>query len=209
MEVPAAERARTVSTDTITLLVNNEVYRIAVEPQWTLQYVLADRLGLTGTKEFCAEGACGACSVIIEGRPVLSCMILAIECDGASIETIEGIARAKHPLIDAYVKHSCMQCGFCTPGFIVTAKALLDRNPDPSLDEIKEAMVGNLCRCGTYPAHLRAIQEAAAVLRGVVVAQDAFSVAAAASVPTNSAIGALGAGKGGGIAPSDEGGARP
>ncbi len=209
MEVPAAERATTVSTDTITLLVNNEVYRIAVEPQWTLQYVLADRLGLTGTKEFCAEGACGACSVIIEGRPVLSCMILAIECDGASIETIEGIARAKHPLIDAYVKHSCMQCGFCTPGFIVTAKALLDRNPDPSLDEIKEAMVGNLCRCGTYPAHLRAIQEAAAVLRGVVVAQDAFSVAAAASVPTNSAIGALGAGKGGGIAPSDEGGARP
>ena len=209
MEVPAAERATTVSTDTITLLVNNEVYRIAVEPQWTLQYVLADRLGLTGTKEFCAEGACGACSVIIEGRPVLSCMILAIECDGASIETIEGIARAKHPLVDAYVKHSCMQCGFCTPGFIVTAKALLDRNPDPSLDEIKEAMVGNLCRCGTYPAHLRAIQEAAAVLRGVVVAQDAFSGAAAASVPTNSAIGALGAGKGGGIAPSDEGGARP
>ena len=209
MEVPAAERATTVSTDTITLLVNNEVYRIAVEPQWTLQYVLADRLGLTGTKEFCAEGACGACSVIIEGRPVLSCMILAIECDGASIETIEGIARAKHPLIDAYVKHSCMQCGFCTPGFIVTAKALLDRNPDPSLNEIKEAMVGNLCRCGTYPAHLRAIQEAAAVLRGVVVAQDAFSGAAAASVPTNSAIGALGAGKGGGIAPSDEGGARP
>ena len=209
MEVPAAERATTVSTDTITLLVNNEVYRIAVEPQWTLQYVLADRLGLTGTKEFCAEGACGACSVIIEGRPVLSCMILAIECDGASIETIEGIARAKHPLIDAYVKHSCMQCGFCTPGFIVTAKALLDRNPDPSLDEIKEAMVGNLCRCSTYPAHLRAIQEAAAVLRGVVVAQDAFSAAAAASVPTNSAIGALGAGKGGGIAPSDEGGARP
>jgi aerobic-type carbon monoxide dehydrogenase small subunit (CoxS/CutS family) len=209
VEVPAAERATTVSTDTITLLVNNEVYRIAVEPQWTLQYVLADRLGLTGTKEFCAEGACGACSVIIERRPVLSCMILAIECDGASIETIEGIARAKHPLVDAYVKHSCMQCGFCTPGFIVTAKALLDRNPDPSLDEIKEAMVGNLCRCGTYPAHLRAIQEAAAVLRGVVVAQDAFSGAAAASVPTNSAIGALGAGKGGGIAPSDEGGARP
>jgi len=209
VEVPAAERATKVSTDTVTLLVNNEVYRIAVEPQWTLQYALADRLGLTGTKEFCAEGACGACSVIIEGRPVLSCMILAIECDGASIETIEGIARAKHPLIDAYVKHSCMQCGFCTPGFIVTAKALLDRNPDPSLDEIKEAMVGNLCRCGTYPAHLSAIQEAAAVLRGVVVAQDAFPGAAAASVPTNSAIGALGAGKGGGIAPTDEGGARP
>ena len=113
---------------------------------------MTDKLGLTGTKEFCAEGACGACSVIMDGRPVLSCMMLAIECDGAAIETIEGIARANHPLIDAYIKYSCMQCGFCTPGFIVTAKALLDRNPDPTVDEIKEAMVGNLCRCGTYPA---------------------------------------------------------
>jgi aerobic-type carbon monoxide dehydrogenase small subunit (CoxS/CutS family) len=93
-------------------------------------------------------------------------MILAIECVGKSIETIEGISRANHPLIEAYVKHSCMQCGFCTPGFIVTAKALLDRNPDPTEAEIKEAMVGNLCRCGTYPAHLKAIREAAAVLRG-------------------------------------------
>ena len=147
----SAEKARAVSLDAITLMVNGEVHQIAVEPQWTLQYVLTDKLGLTGTKEFCAEGACGACSVILDGRPVLSCMMLAIECDGGAIETIEGIARANHPLIDAYVKHSCMQCGFCTPGFIVTAKALLDRNPDPTLDEIKEAMVGNLCRCGTYP----------------------------------------------------------
>ena len=121
-----------VSLDAVTMVVNGEVHQIAVEPQWTLQYVLMEKLGLTGTKEFCAEGACGACSVILDGRPVLSCMMLAIECDGATIETIEGIARANHPLIDAYVKHSCMQCGFCTPGFIVTAKALLDRNPDPT-----------------------------------------------------------------------------
>ena len=172
MEASSVENARAVSLDVIGLMVNEEPYHVPVEPRWTLQYVLADRLGLTGTKEFCAEGACGACSVILDGRPVLSCMVLAIECDGATIETIEGIARAKHPLIDAYVKYSCMQCGFCTPGFVVTAKALLDRNPDPTLDEIKEAMVGNLCRCGTYPAHLRAITEAAAVLRGVVVAAD-------------------------------------
>ncbi len=164
-----AERASAVSLDVITLTVNGEPQQVVVEPQWTLQYVLMDKLGLTGTKEFCAEGACGACSVILDGRPVLSCMLLAIECDGAIIETVEGIAKAGHPLIAAYVKYSCMQCGFCTPGFIVTAKALLDRNPDPTLDEIKEAMVGNLCRCGTYPAHLRAITEAAAVLRGVVV----------------------------------------
>ncbi len=168
-----AERASAVSLDVITLTVNGELQQVVVEPQWTLQYVLMDKLGLTGTKEFCAEGACGACSVILGGRPVLSCMLLAIECDGAIIETVEGIAKAGHPLIAAYVKYSCMQCGFCTPGFIVTAKALLDRNPDPTLDEIKEAMVGNLCRCGTYPAHLRAITEAAAVLRGVVVSAAA------------------------------------
>ncbi len=160
-----------VSLGTVTLTVNGEVHELIVEPQWTLQYVLHDKLGLIGTKEFCGEGACGACTVIMEGRPVLSCMMLAIECDGKSIETIEGIARANHPLIEAYIKHSCMQCGFCTPGFVVTAKALLDRNPDPSVEEIKEAMVGNLCRCGTYPAHLRAIEEAAAILRGVLVAQ--------------------------------------
>jgi aerobic-type carbon monoxide dehydrogenase small subunit (CoxS/CutS family) len=157
---------RIVSENTIDLLVNGEAHSIAVQPQWTLLYVLQEKLGLTGTKEFCGEGACGACTVIIEGRPVLSCMMLAIECAGKTMETVEGIAKANHPLIEAYVKHSCMQCGFCTPGFVVTAKALLDRNPDPTVQEIEEAMVGNLCRCGTYPAHIKAILEAAAVLRG-------------------------------------------
>lgn len=171
------EERRPAALDTVTLLVNGEVHHVPVEPQWTLQYVLQEKLGLFGTKEFCAEGACGACTVIMEGRPVLSCMMLAIECGGREIETIEGIATAGHPLIEAYIKHSCMQCGFCTPGFVVTAKALLDRNPDPSLDEIKEAMVGNLCRCGTYPAHIKAIQEASLVLRGVVVAERGESYA--------------------------------
>jgi aerobic-type carbon monoxide dehydrogenase small subunit (CoxS/CutS family) len=166
----AVEQTRAVSRGIITLHVNGEAHEIPVQSQWTLQYVLHDKRGLFGTKEFCAEGACGACSVIMEGRPVLSCMMLAIESDGKAIETIEGIAKANHPLIEAYVKYSCMQCGFCTPGFVVTAKALLDRNPDPTVGEIKEAMVGNLCRCGTYPAHIKAIQEAAEVLRGVVVA---------------------------------------
>src|SRR5512136_1814232 len=179
-------KAGAVSLDAVTLAVNGEIHHVVVEPRWTLQYVLADKLGLTGTKEFCAEGACGACSVILDGRPVLSCMMLAIECDGAVIETIEGIARANHPLIDAYVKYSCMQCGFCTPGFIVTAKALLDRNSNPTVEEIKEALVGNLCRCGTYPAHLKAITEAARVLRGVVETGDGARTAP--SVPTNAAI---------------------
>ena len=151
---------------TINLLVNGESHLISVEARWTLRHVLQEKLGLTGTKEFCAEGACGACTVIMDGRPVLSCMMLAIECADKTIETIEGIANKNHPLIEAYIRHSCMQCGFCTPGFVVTAKALLDRNPDPTVEEIKEAMVGNLCRCGTYPAHIKAILEAAAVLRG-------------------------------------------
>ncbi|MBN1189068.1 MAG: (2Fe-2S)-binding protein [Dehalococcoidales bacterium] len=160
------EQTAPVSEAIINLTVNGEEHRLYVEPQWTLQYVLQNKLGLTGTKEFCAEGACGACAVIMDGRPILSCMTLAIECDNRRIETIEGIANANHPLIDTYVKYSCMQCGFCTPGFIVTAKALLDRNPDPGVDEIKEALVGNLCRCGTYPQHIKAVLEAAQILKG-------------------------------------------
>jgi xanthine dehydrogenase YagT iron-sulfur-binding subunit len=156
----------------VRLTVNGEAHAIRVEPQWTLLRVLQQELGLTGTKEFCGEGACGACTVIVAGRPVLACMTLVIECEGASIETIEGIARAGHPLIEAYIRHSCMQCGFCTPGFVVTAKALLDRNPDPTLEEIREALSGNLCRCGTYPAHFKAVAEAAAILRSTLDAGD-------------------------------------
>jgi aerobic-type carbon monoxide dehydrogenase small subunit (CoxS/CutS family) len=155
------DRKVPVSEDEINFSVNGDSYKVRVQPNWTLQYVLHDKLGLTGNKEFCNEGACGACAVIMDGRPILSCLTLAIECDGKAVETIEGIARAKHPLIEAYVKNSCMQCGYCTPGFIVTAKALLDKNPNPSAKEIKEALVGNLCRCGTYPQHIKAVLEAA------------------------------------------------
>ena len=162
------EKKDMVSEPAINLLVNGDSYRLNIQSNWTLQYVLHDILGLIGAKEFCGQGACGACAVIVNGRPILSCMTLAIECDNTTIETIEGIAKANHPLIEAYVKHSCMQCGFCTPGFIVTAKALLDRNPDPTEEEIKEALVGNLCRCGTYPAHIKAVLEAARILRGGV-----------------------------------------
>lgn len=97
---------------------------------------------------------------------MLSCMVLAIECDGKTIETVEGVARAGHPLIEAYVEHHAMQCGYCTPGFVVTSKALLDRNPDPTEDEIRDALSGNLCRCGTYPQHIIAVREAAGKLSG-------------------------------------------
>jgi len=154
-KVPVLEK------EEVNLVVNGNIYQVMVESNWTLLYVLQNELGLTGTKEFCAEGACGACTVIMDGRPILSCMTLAIECDGKIIETIEGIASANHPLIEAYVKYSCMQCGFCTPGFVVTAKALLDKNPKPTEEEIKEALAGNLCRCGTYPQHVKAVLEAA------------------------------------------------
>jgi aerobic-type carbon monoxide dehydrogenase small subunit (CoxS/CutS family) len=150
-----------VSEALIELVVNGETYELRIQSNWTLQHVLHNELGLTGAKDFCDRGVCGSCAVIMEGRPILSCMTLAIECDGKAIETIEGIAKAGHPLIEAYVKHHCMQCGYCTPGFVVTAKALLDKNPNPKEEEVKEALAGNLCRCGTYPQHVKAVLEAA------------------------------------------------
>ena len=145
----------------IKLTINGESYEVKVEPEWTLYYLIHDKLGLTGAKMFCDRGACGSCTVIMEGRPILSCMTLAIECDGKNLETVEGIAAKNHPLVEEYVKHHCMQCGYCTPGFVVTAKALLDKNCDPTEEEVKEALAGNLCRCGTYPQHIKAVREAA------------------------------------------------
>ena len=151
----------------IRLTINGQKYSIQVEPEWTLHYLLHDKLGLTGVKLMCDRGACGSCTVIMNGRAILSCMTLAIECDGKQIETVEGIAAAHHPLIEEYVKHHCMQCGYCTPGFVVTAKALLDKNPNVTEEEVREALAGNLCRCGTYPQHPKAILEAAKRLQGL------------------------------------------
>jgi len=149
----------------IRLTINGQKYSIQVEPEWTLYYLLHDKLGLTGVKLMCDRGACGSCTVIMNGRAILSCMTLAIECDGKQIETAESIAAAHHPLIEEYVKHHCMQCGYCTPGFVVTAKALLDKNPNVTEEEVREALAGNLCRCGTYPQHPKAILEAAKKLQ--------------------------------------------
>jgi len=150
---------------TITLTINGQVYKQQVQPEWTLYHLLHDRLGFTGAKQMCDRGACGSCTVIMDGRSILSCMTLAIECDGKRIETVEGVAAVDHPLIEEYVKNHCMQCGYCTPGFVVTAKALLDRNIDPTEEEIREELAGNLCRCGTYPQHPKAVLEAARRLR--------------------------------------------
>ena len=147
--------------------VNGHEYELQVGPADTLREILRERLGLISIKDMCCgQGACGSCSAIVDGRPILSCMALAIEFDGAIIETAEGIHEANHPLIEAYVKNYCMQCGYCTPGFMVTAKALLDHNPNPTEEEIRDALGGNLCRCGTYPRHIIAVQEAAASLGG-------------------------------------------
>jgi aerobic-type carbon monoxide dehydrogenase small subunit (CoxS/CutS family) len=126
-----------------------------------LREVLHDKLGFTGTKEMCDRGACGSCTVIMDSRPILSCMTLAIECEGKTIETIEHLDQINHPLVESYAKHHAMQCGYCTPGFVMTSKALLDKNLDPSEEEIKDALEGNICRCGTYPAHIPAVKEAA------------------------------------------------
>ena len=149
----------------ITLTINQQIYELKVESEWTLYQVIHDKLGLIGAKMFCDRGACGSCTVIMEGRPILSCMTLAIECDGKTIETVEGIAEKEHPLIEKYVEHHAMQCGYCTPGFVVTAKALLDKKPDPSEDDVKKALAGNLCRCGTYPQHIKAVMETAEKLK--------------------------------------------
>ncbi len=146
----------------IKLKVNGQEYEIQIETNWTLQHTLQYKLGLTGAKTMCDRGVCGSCTVIIDGRAVLSCITLAIECRGKSIETIEGIAANPkwRPLIDSYCKWDAMQCGYCTPGFVVSAKSLLDKNPKPSEEEIKQALAGNICICGTYPRHSTAVLEA-------------------------------------------------
>jgi aerobic-type carbon monoxide dehydrogenase small subunit (CoxS/CutS family) len=149
----------------IQLMVNKKKYSLCVEPEWTLYHLIHDKLGFIGSKQFCDRGACGSCTVIMDNRPILSCMALAIECDGKQIETIEGIAAADHPLIQSYTNHHAMQCGYCTPGFVVSSKALLDQNPEPTEQDIRGALAGNICRCGTYQQHPKAVLEASTMLK--------------------------------------------
>jgi len=148
---------------TIKLKVNKWEYELQAEPEWVLRDVLRDQLGLLSIKDMCnGFGACGSCTVIMDGRPILSCMTLAIECDGMTIETAENVVADQPELIEAYVMNHCMQCGYCTPGFVMTAKALIDRIPKPTEKDIRDALGGNICRCGTYPQHILAIKEATA-----------------------------------------------
>lgn len=152
----------------IRLNVNRKTYEVAAEPYWTLAECLRDELGLLGVKVSCNEGDCGACTVLLEGEPVSSCMMLAVEANGRDIETIEGLANGGklHPLQQTFIENHGMQCGFCTPGMILSAKALLDKNLNPTEREVREAIAGNLCRCGSYPKIVKSILAAARMMRG-------------------------------------------
>lgn len=139
--------------------VNGQLYDIPAEPHETLLDVLRNRLGLTGAKQGCSGGGCGACTVLLDGRPVYSCMVFAARTEGMKITTIEGLTRngELHPIQRAFVEHGAVQCGYCTPGQILAAKALIDQNPSPSESQVKEAIVGNLCRCTGYVKIVKAV----------------------------------------------------
>jgi carbon-monoxide dehydrogenase small subunit len=148
--------------------VNGEAAEFLCDPRQTLLDVLRDELQLTGTKEGCGTGDCGACSVTLDGRLVCSCLVLAAEAEGAEVGTIEGLASGEtlHPLQQKFLEHAALQCGVCTPGFLVAAKALLDREPDPNEEQVRYALAGNLCRCTGYDKIVRAVLDAAAEMRG-------------------------------------------
>jgi aerobic carbon-monoxide dehydrogenase small subunit len=147
--------------------INGRHYSLEVEPRKTLLAVLRDQLLLTGTKEGCGTGDCGACTVLLDGQPVTSCLMLAVEADGREVITIEGIASdgELHPVQQALLEVGGMQCGFCTPGFVLSAVALLEENPKPSVDEIRRALAGNLCRCTGYTKIVEGVQLAARRMR--------------------------------------------
>lgn len=152
----------------ITLTVNGERHELFIEPNVTLLDAVRDELRLTGAKEGCGTGDCGACSMIVDGRLVTSCLMLAVEAEGADITTIEGLARdgELHPLQRAFIERGAVQCGYCIPGMILAGKALLDTNPRPSEEEIRRAIAGNLCRCTGYTKIVEAIAAAAGQLEG-------------------------------------------
>jgi xanthine dehydrogenase YagT iron-sulfur-binding subunit len=148
--------------------VNGREHRLAVEPRWTLAYVLRDQLGLTGTKAGCERGECGACTVLMNGVPRYACMTLALEAEGAEITTIEGLMKGEQlgPVQQAFLEEDAMQCGYCTPGQVMAVEGLLRANPRPSAEEIREGVSGNLCRCGSYAEIFKAAERAARRRRG-------------------------------------------
>ncbi len=152
---------------TIRLRVNGELRELKVKLHWTLLRVLRDELGLTGTKRSCGTGECGACTVLIDGKPAPSCLVLAMHANGREVTTIEGLSHGEelHPIQEAFIENHGMQCGFCNPGIILITKALLDENKDPDEDEIRYRIGGNLCRCGNYTNIVKSIKAAAIKIR--------------------------------------------
>jgi xanthine dehydrogenase YagT iron-sulfur-binding subunit len=153
-EQNAAESAVGPDPLPITLRVNDRTYTLRLEPRVTLASALRDHLDLSGTKLICDRGACGGCTMLLDGEPVVSCMVLAVTAQGKAIRTVEGLAKSDEqldPLQAAFITHDALQCGYCTPGMLMSCRALLDRTPQPTLAEIKTAVSGNVCRCGTYP----------------------------------------------------------
>ena len=145
------------------LKVNGEVYELEVPANWTLLDVIREKCGLTGTKQGCGNGECGACTVLLDEEPVNSCLVLALQANGKNVLTVEGLSKdgAIDPIQEAFITHGAIQCGFCTPGMVLSVKALLDRNPKPKELEIREALVGNFCRCTGYQKIVEAIQSLA------------------------------------------------
>jgi xanthine dehydrogenase YagT iron-sulfur-binding subunit len=152
----------------ITLTINGKPLKLQVEPRVTLLDALRNHLDLTGAKRVCDRGTCGACTVIMDGKTVYACSVLAIDAQGKRIETIEGLASGNnlHPISAAFWNHDAQQCGYCTPGFVMAAKGLLDENPKPTLDQVEHGLCGNLCRCGTYMGLRQAVLEAAGQMKG-------------------------------------------
>jgi xanthine dehydrogenase YagT iron-sulfur-binding subunit len=152
----------------ITLTINGKAHRLEVEPRVTLLDAVRDRLNITGVKRVCDRGACGACTMIVEGRTIYACSTLAIEMQGKNIRTVEGLSKGTvlHPVQQAFCEHDALMCGFCTPGFVTATVALLERNPNPTADEARRALDGNICRCGTYTRVLEAALATKGVKRG-------------------------------------------
>ena len=155
------------SAELVSTTINGDVVEFACPPEESLMTALRDRVGLTGVKEGCGTGDCGACSVTLDGQLVCSCLVLGVEAQGREVTTVEGMADGEnlHPLQRNFIEHAALQCGICTPGFLVAAKSLLERNPDPSETEIRYALAGNLCRCTGYDKIVRAVQASAKELR--------------------------------------------
>jgi xanthine dehydrogenase YagT iron-sulfur-binding subunit len=167
-EAAAQAAAASTAAVPITLNINGKLLKATVEPRVTLLDCMRQYLELTAAKRVCDRGTCGACTIIVDGKVMYGCTILAIDAQGRKIETLEGIAVKKHPIIQSFVNNDAQQCGYCTPGMVVASKGFLDRNPNPTFEQVKKGLGGNLCRCGTYVGIRNAVLEAAKELKGGV-----------------------------------------